>query len=111
MDKRDEAMKVAIEALVKELSRDLIASERVVAISKAIESLKGINSLSRIDARFVLALPTQEILITESFIEYEKSIKEGFVPVNAPDMKEFTGLNIWISYKPCGSIGCTGLPR
>lgn len=65
----------------------------------------------RVKARFILALPTQDILITESSIEYEKSIKEGFVPVNAPDMEVFTGLNIWISYKPCGLTGWTGSPK
>ncbi|WP_339816847.1 hypothetical protein MKZ15_15595 [Paenibacillus sp. FSL R7-0216] len=48
MEKRDEAMKAVIEALVKELSRDPIAPEIVVAISKAIETLDGINPLSRL---------------------------------------------------------------
>lgn len=48
MKKRDEAMRAAIEALVKELSRDPIAPEIVVAISKAIETLDGINPLSRL---------------------------------------------------------------
>lgn len=47
MKKRDEAMKVAIEALVKELNRDPIAPGRVVAISKAIETLDGINPLTQ----------------------------------------------------------------
>ncbi|KZS45742.1 hypothetical protein AWU65_07355 [Paenibacillus glucanolyticus] len=46
--KRNEAMNAAIEALIKELGREPIASDRVVAISKAIETLNGINSFSQI---------------------------------------------------------------
>lgn len=46
MSKQSVAMDAALEALIRELSREPIASERVVAISKAIESLNVINSLS-----------------------------------------------------------------
>lgn len=47
--KRNEAMNAAIEALIKELGREPIAPDRVVAISKAIETLNGINALSQFE--------------------------------------------------------------
>lgn len=46
MRKQSEAINAALEALIRELGREPIASERVVAISKAIESLNLINPLS-----------------------------------------------------------------
>lgn len=45
--KRNEAMDAALEALIKELGREPIAADRVVAISKAIETLYGIKIWSQ----------------------------------------------------------------
>jgi hypothetical protein len=48
LSKQKEAMEAALEALIKELRRELIAADRVVAISNAIEALCKIKPLSQI---------------------------------------------------------------
>jgi hypothetical protein len=47
-----------------------------------------------------LALPAQELVVTTDVEIFNNSIAQGFVPANAPDMIDLTGLNIWVSYKP-----------
>lgn len=48
VNKQQEAMNVALDALIKELGRESIAAERVVAISAAIEALNQVNPLSQL---------------------------------------------------------------
>jgi len=45
MDKRNAVLSAAFEALEKELKKDPVSPERVVAISEAIRALNGVNPL------------------------------------------------------------------